>query len=108
MARGHWQIIKHDGERGIDEGMADTLAVGEAPDHVVRTAVRAAGLIGNGLYGVDLKEVDGKVFVIEVNDNPSIDAGVEDEVLKSALYREILGVVLKRIEAGKQGESGSR
>lgn len=104
MARGHWQIIRHDDAQGVDEGNVDTLAVGEAPDRVVRTALKAASLIGNGLYGVDLKEVDGKILVIEVNDNPSIDAGCEDAVLKSALYREILGVILKRIEARKRGE----
>ena len=108
MARGHWQIIKHDGDAGVDEGNVDTLAIGEAPDAVIRTAVKAAGLIGNGLYGVDLKESDGKVMVIEVNDNPSIDAGIEDDVLKGALYREIMGVILKRVESSKQGEGGGR
>ncbi|MDT8449923.1 MAG: RimK family protein [Wenzhouxiangellaceae bacterium] len=101
MARGHWQIINHADVRGAAEGNVDTLAVGEAPDAVVKTALKAASLIGNGLYGVDLKEVDGKVGVIEVNDNPSIDAGIEDEVLKGALYREILGVMLKRVEEVK-------
>ena len=105
MARGHWQIIKHDADKGMDEGNADTLAIGEAPDVVIRTAVKAASLIGNGLYGVDLKEIDGKVYVIEVNDNPSLDGGVEDAVLKGALYREILGVILKRIEASKRGQA---
>ncbi|MEX2500183.1 MAG: RimK family protein [Wenzhouxiangellaceae bacterium] len=106
MARGHWQIINHGDAKGTDEGNVDTLAVGEAPDAVIRTAVKAAGLIGNGLYGVDLKEVDGRVMVIEVNDNPSIDAGIEDDVLKGALYREIMGVILKRVELGKRGENG--
>lgn len=104
MARGHWQIIRHDQDQGADEGLADTLAVGEAPDQVVDTALRAANLIGRGLYGVDLKEVDGRVHVIEINDNPSIEAGVEDAVLKGALYREILGVMLKRIESVKRGQ----
>ncbi|MDT8408039.1 MAG: RimK family protein [Wenzhouxiangellaceae bacterium] len=104
MARGHWQIINHGNTRGADEGNVDTLAVGEAPDAVIRTAVKAAGLIGNGLYGVDLKQIDGRVMVIEVNDNPSIDAGIEDGVLKGALYREIMGVILKRVEASKRGE----
>jgi glutathione synthase/RimK-type ligase-like ATP-grasp enzyme len=28
-----------------------------------------------GLYGVDLKQVNGKIYVVEVNDNPSTDAG---------------------------------
>lgn len=103
MARGHWQIIKHDEHAGVDEGRVDTLAVGEAPERVVRTALKAASLIGDGLYGVDLKEVDGRVLVIEVNDNPSIDSGCEDNVLKGALYREILGTMLRRIEARKRG-----
>ncbi len=102
MARGHWQIIRREGE-AKHEGHADTISVGEAPEAVVQTAIKAAGLIGNGLYGVDLKEVDGKIVVIEVNDNPSIDAGVEDAVLRQALYREILGVMLKRVTARKLG-----
>lgn len=62
------------------------LSVAEAPPQVVRTAVRAAGLIGDGLYGVDLKQVGRRCCVNEVNDNPSIDAGVEDSVLRGALY----------------------
>jgi glutathione synthase/RimK-type ligase-like ATP-grasp enzyme len=103
MASGHWQIIRHDGDSEPDEGNAETLAVGEAPERVIRTALKAAALIGDGLYGVDLKEVDGRVLVIEVNDNPSIDAGCEDAVLKGALYREILGTMLRRIEARKRG-----
>jgi glutathione synthase/RimK-type ligase-like ATP-grasp enzyme len=102
MASGHWQIINHEAGGG-DEGLADTLAVGEAPDAVVSMAVKAAGLIGNGLYGVDLKEVDGRVLVIEINDNPSIDAGCEDAVLRDALYREIMGVLFKRVTARKLG-----
>ncbi len=104
MARRHWQIIKRD-EAGNthSEGSVDTLSVGEAPDEVVRTALKAANLIGDGLYGVDLKQIGQKCYIIEVNDNPSIDAGFEDSVLKDALYREIMGVFLKRIEARKRG-----
>jgi glutathione synthase/RimK-type ligase-like ATP-grasp enzyme len=107
MARGHWQIINH-AKSGGDEGMADTLSVGEAPEAVIQTAIKAAGLIGNGLYGVDLKEIDGRVLVIEVNDNPSIDAGCEDAVLRDALYREIMGVMFKRVTERKLGRFGTR
>ena len=103
MARGHWQIIHREGEKK-NEGGVDTMSIGEAPRAVIQTAVKAAALIGNGLYGVDLKEVDGKVLVIEVNDNPSIDAGVEDGVLKNALYREIMGVILQRVTLRKLGQ----
>jgi len=102
MARGHWQIIHRQGKR-VREGMVDTLTMDEAPSAVVDTALKAAALIGNGLYGVDLKEVDGRVMVIEVNDNPSIDGGCEDAVLGKALYREIMGVFLKRVTARKLG-----
>jgi len=102
MARGHWQIIHRQGRRTL-EGMADTLTVDEAPPKVVRIALKAAGLIGNGLYGVDLKEVDGRVMVIEVNDNPSIDAGCEDAVLGKALYEQIMAVFLERVTARKLG-----
>ncbi len=106
MARRHWQIIRRDesGETTV-EGNCKTLAVGEAPKDVIQIALKAANLIGDGLYGVDLKEVDGQPSIIEVNDNPSIDTGYEDAVLKSALYREIMSVFLQRIEAKKRGRS---
>ena len=34
---------------------------------------------------------------MEVNDNPNIDAGNEDAVLGHALYREIIGVIVRRV-----------
>ena len=101
MARRHWQIIRRDGA-GTAEGASQTLSVGEAPKDVVQTALKAANLIGDGLYGVDLKQVGAQCYVIEVNDNPSIDSGYEDAVLKSALYREIMGVFLQRVETRKR------
>ena len=68
------------------------------PAQVLRTAIKAANLIGDGLYGVDLKQVGDKVYVIEVNDNPNIDAGVEDKYLKNELYDRIMRVFLRRVE----------
>ena len=35
---------------------------------------------------------------MEVNDNPNLDAHNEDGVLKDALYREVMGVFLRRIQ----------
>jgi len=35
----------------------------------------------------------------EVNDKPNVDAGNEDGVLHDALYREIMGVFLRRIRS---------
>ncbi|MFZ6043771.1 RimK family alpha-L-glutamate ligase, partial [Vibrio natriegens] len=52
----------------------------------------------SGLYGVDLKEVDGQVVVIEINDNPSIDHKVEDAFLGDLLYDRIMTEFLRRIQ----------
>jgi len=97
MAPGHWQIIKSEGVEA-DFGRVETLAVEQAPKHVVRAAVRAARLIGDGLYGVDLKQYGRRCYVIEVNDNPNLDAGFEDQVLKGELYERIMTSFVERIE----------
>jgi len=104
MAAGHWQIVKREpGRRGYEEGPVQAVAVAETPEDVVKIAVKAANLIGDGLYGVDIKQVGNRCYVIEVNDNPNVDAGNEDGVLKDALYREIMGSFVRRIEARKLG-----
>jgi glutathione synthase/RimK-type ligase-like ATP-grasp enzyme len=106
MARKHWQVIQRHESGRKDEGGHQTLAVEQAPRQVVQTAVRAANLMGNGLYGVDLKQIDRKCYVIEVNDNPNIDAGVEDSVLKERLYLRIVEGFIRRIERQKGQGSG--
>ena len=103
MADGHWQIIKQEGGGKLVFGRFETIPVEIAPRQVVRAALRAARPIGNGLYGVDIKQARGQCYVIEVNDNPNIDAGVEDKILKDELYRRIMAVFLRRIERRKAG-----
>lgn len=95
MAPGHWQVVKREQDRRI-EGLTECMSMGEAPEEVVATALRAANLIGDGLYGVDIKESGGQCYVIEVNDNPNVDCGNEDAVLGDALYRELVGVMWRR------------
>jgi glutathione synthase/RimK-type ligase-like ATP-grasp enzyme len=100
MAYRHWQVIRRDGEgKKLVDGRAETIPVDQAPRHVIDTAVAAANLIGDGLYGVDLKEVDGRALIIEINDNPSIESGLEDAVLGDELYRTIMRGFAERIEA---------
>jgi glutathione synthase/RimK-type ligase-like ATP-grasp enzyme len=103
MAHKHWQIVKRDGRDRGRYGKVDTVPVELAPKHVVQTALRAANLIGDSLYGVDIKQVERKCYVIEINDNPTIEAGVEDAVLKDELYWRIMRVFLKRIRRRKEG-----
>ncbi len=101
MARGHWQIYDHSkkGEKEPYWGKWETIPVELAPHRVVKTAEKAARLIGNGFYGVDLKESNGKCYVIEVNDNPSIEHGVEDLIMKDALYERVMEVFSRRLDA---------
>ena len=103
MARKHWQIYERLENGKTLAGRAETIPVLEAPKKVINLAVKAANLIGNGLYGVDIKEKDGECYIIEVNDNPSIDYGVEDLVLQHELYTKIMAGLLARVERGKNG-----
>lgn len=103
MARNHWQIYNNKASGEDHLGDFDTLPVEMAPQRVVQTALRAANLVGNGFYGVDLKMVGGQCRVIEINDNPSIDAGVEDKMLRRALYDRVMEVFLKRLESQREG-----
>ncbi|MEZ5559987.1 MAG: RimK family protein [Pseudomonadales bacterium] len=99
MSRKHWQIVRHTADGKAVQGGFSTLAVEDAPREVVDTALRAARLIGDGFYGVDLKQNDKGIFIIEINDNPNMDRHVEDVVLKDELYRRILQDFIRRIEA---------
>ena len=98
MSKKHWQIVKYDGKGGFTEGAFTTMAVEQAPPEVVSVAHKAANLIGDGLYGVDLKQNTDGVYVIEINDNPNLDAGVEDAWLKDKLYERIMAEFVRRLE----------
>jgi glutathione synthase/RimK-type ligase-like ATP-grasp enzyme len=105
MSRGHWQIYNHGAKGTAKSGGFETIAVKDAPAEVVKLALKATHPIGDGLYGVDLKQVGNKPVVIEVNDNPSIDAGVEDAHLGDELYLRIMQEFLRRMERKRQGGS---
>jgi glutathione synthase/RimK-type ligase-like ATP-grasp enzyme len=98
MSRGHWQIFLHGKDGRHEEGRVETVSIDKTPKRVLETAVRAANLVGRGLYGVDLKETAAGVFVIEVNDNPNIDAGMEDTILGMEIYRRVLTQLLRKHE----------
>ncbi len=98
MSHSHWQIINHSGNKPIG-GHSEALPLDAVPPKILKTALKAANLIGDGLYGVDLKETKRGVLVIEVNDNPSLDAGAEDELLGDALYRSIMAEFYRRLES---------
>jgi glutathione synthase/RimK-type ligase-like ATP-grasp enzyme len=98
MARGHWQIIKH-GPNGAREGGLRAVAIEATPKAVIDVALAAARAVGQGLYGVDLKETPDGLVVIEVNDNPNLDHGAEDQACKDDVWARILQWFITRIDA---------
>ncbi|QUJ67712.1 RimK family protein [Photobacterium sp. GJ3] len=98
MSRGHWQIYQHHNSGRVSSGGFETLDLKQVPKNVIDVALKAANQIGSGLYGVDLKEVNGQVVVIEINDNPSIDHRVEDAFLGDLLYDRVMTEFLRRIQ----------
>lgn len=97
MAKKHWQIVNH--ERGRpEEGGFRSFRLDETSPEVIDIAVKAARCIGDGLYGVDLKETPGGIYVIEVNDNPNLDHGCEDAGEKDAVWMRLTQWFIDRLE----------
>lgn len=97
MAQYYWKIVRYTEAKKSIHGGDKAVPPQDVPKKVADMALRATALIGDGLYGVDLKQDGDKVYVIEINDNPNIDAGVEDNYLKDDLYRQILKEFLRRL-----------
>ena len=102
MARKHWQIIANAKEGEADYGKVEAVPVELVPQAVMRSAVKAGSLIGDGLYGVDVKQIGRSAYVIEVNDNPSIDAGYEDTLLKDTLYDRIIEHFVMKLDRRRE------
>ena len=98
MSRGHWQIYQHKEGGNFNAGGWETLDVMSVPRCVRETALKAANLIGDGLYGVDLKQRGNKAYVIEINDNPNIDRGIEDYFLGDLIYERVMLEFLRRLQ----------
>lgn len=97
MAKGHWQIYNWQPSASQVVGDYDTIPLHEVPEGVMKMALKATRLIGDGLYGVDIKSHGDQHYVIEVNDNPNIDFGIEDKIHGDELYQTIMSVFLQRI-----------
>lgn len=89
MSGNHWQIYDHNKTGSDMSGDSETFPLDQVPQSVIDTAVKVCRLVGNGLYGVDLKYINNTPMVIEVNDNPSIDSDIEDLILGDLLYQKI-------------------
>jgi glutathione synthase/RimK-type ligase-like ATP-grasp enzyme len=96
IPKGRW---KHGTRiRGRDRivwGRTKTIPRIETPSRLQEVGVSACKAIGAGLFGVDLKEVNGDFLIVEVNDNPSIYAGEEDRKDRD-IYRKIIQYLIQK------------
>ncbi|GGG01273.1 MULTISPECIES: RimK family protein [Cysteiniphilum] len=97
MAPNHWQIVNH-GKKNVTAGPAEAFGIHQVPKDVIKIALKACRLIGHDLYGVDIKMIDDKPAIIEINDNPSIDHPWEDAYLSDELYSRIMLEFVNRME----------
>ncbi len=102
MAKDHWQIYDWRSGRRVKDGDHETIPVEKVPPKILKVALRAAALFGDGFYGVDIKQSGNHIMVIEVNDNPSIESGVEDMILKDSLYAEIMKYFVNKIKMKRE------
>jgi glutathione synthase/RimK-type ligase-like ATP-grasp enzyme len=89
MAEGAWRI--HDTDEAGRPNLCEVEEVEKTAvdPRLIQIALRAGNSIGKSLYGVDIKELDDGFIVIEVNDNPNIDAGLEDKN-NPEVYRNVI------------------
>jgi glutathione synthase/RimK-type ligase-like ATP-grasp enzyme len=103
MAKNHWQVYNWHATNQSREGECEAIPLQKVPEKVLDIALRAANLIGDGFYGVDLKELaNGRVVIIEINDNPSIEYGFEDCIQQEKLYLSIMHYFLDQITMKKK------
>jgi glutathione synthase/RimK-type ligase-like ATP-grasp enzyme len=98
MARGHWQVVKYRPDGTSHEGGFRAFDLDQAPPELIDIAVRAARPIGEGFYGVDLKQTASGIVVMEVNDNPNLEHGIEDAVGKDEIWIRLLKWFIARFE----------
>lgn len=93
-----WKLMDR-GEHG-EWAQVEAIPRDRADPELLRVATAAADAIGRSLYGVDVKEIGGAYYVIEVNDNPTLAAGEEDQA-DPDLYARIIAYL-----AGDDGPGG--
>ena len=89
MAEGAWRIQETDADGHETFCTVVGIQTSQVNPKLVEVALKAGNAIGRSLYGVDVKEFDDGFMVIEVNDNPNIDAGLEDSN-NPEVYRNVV------------------
>jgi len=90
----HWKIVTYTETGRTILGPVKPFDIDKVDPALLEVARRAAAAIGQGLYGVDIKQVGDEFVVIEVNDNPTIGAGEEDRKAP-VLYEKIIKYLMQ-------------
>jgi glutathione synthase/RimK-type ligase-like ATP-grasp enzyme len=98
IPRKQWKIMTYTANGRTVYGTVKGVPLQQTDSSLLDTALAAAGAVGRGLYGVDLKQTAGGYAVIEVNDNPTILAGDEDQKAGDLYERLVLYLVGERKE----------
>jgi glutathione synthase/RimK-type ligase-like ATP-grasp enzyme len=91
-------VVKYRPDGSSHEGGFRALDLDAAPPEVIEMAVRAARAFGDGFYGVDLKQTTAGIVVMEVNDNPNLEHGIEDAVGKDEIWIKLLKWFIDRFD----------
>lgn len=86
-----WKLSRQDNGH-TEWAKIEAVDMDSVDPRLLEVGVAASRAIGRGLYGVDIKQVGDDYVVIEVNDNPNIDAGGED-----ARNPEVYGRIIRRL-----------
>jgi glutathione synthase/RimK-type ligase-like ATP-grasp enzyme len=70
----------------------ESVPADQIPQEVIDLGKAAGNAIGSGLYGVDIKESNGRLYVIEVNDNPSLEGG--EDAHYPDMFRKIISYLM--------------
>jgi len=97
IPRKQWKILTYLSDGRTVYGPVKGVPLQDADPALIQRAIEACNAIGKGLYGVDLKQVNGDYYVIEVNDNPSIVAGEEDQKA-GHLYERMVRFLTRHLE----------
>ena len=96
MVDNDWKITKYNRQGDIIDGNHESILIKNIPPKVAKLALDCLPFLDDGLYGIDIKETKDDVYIIEVNDNPSIDGGVEDEKYGTKIYDTIMQYFQKK------------
>ena len=93
------KIEKIEAQPGDVVTFDQVLMVGEGDTVTVGAPLVEGALVAGNFIATE----KDRTVIIEVNDNPSIDAGVEDAYLGEDLYLRIMSEFLRRLERKRLG-----